>query len=141
MLNYQPLALDYYQHCIDYEAENYRGYDHRGNLYSRLGNYTVAIKDYDRAILYQTDLIEGYYNPVIALEKIGGKREAFKDYKIVLKCSPNLFLAKNAPSSYQNRARVQIEIADEEVELANLSSNSPQGYQVFRFVLCSGRGL
>jgi hypothetical protein len=38
-------------------------------------------------------------------------------------------LAKNAPSSYQNRARVQIEMADEEVELANLSSNSRREYQ------------
>jgi tetratricopeptide (TPR) repeat protein len=129
-LNHQSLALDYYQRFIGYETENYRGYYHRGNLYSRLGNYAAAIKDYDLAILYQPDLIEGYYNRAIALEKIGGKREAFKDYKIVLKCSPNLFLAKNAPSSYQNRARVQIEIADEEVELANLSSNSPQGYQM-----------
>ncbi|AVQ74424.1 hypothetical protein B5D77_22120 [Microcystis sp. MC19] len=129
LLGHQSLALDYYQRFIGYETENYRGYYHRGNLYSHLGNYAAAIKDYDLAISYQPDLIEGYYNRAIALEKIGGKREAFKDYKIVLKCSPNLFLAKNAPSSYQNRARVQIEIADEEVELANLSSNSPQGYQ------------
>jgi tetratricopeptide (TPR) repeat protein len=129
LLNHQSLALDYYQRFIGYETENYRGYYHRGNLYSHLGNYAAAIKDYNLAISYQPDLIEGYYNRAIALEKIGGKREAFKDYKIVLKCSPNLFLAKNAPSSYQNRARVQIEMADEEVELANLSNNSPEGYQ------------
>ncbi|MBC1190089.1 tetratricopeptide repeat protein [Microcystis aeruginosa CS-558/01A06] len=129
LLDHQSLALDYYQRFIGYETENYRGYYHRGQLYSRWGNYAEAIKDYDLAILYKPDLIEGYYNRAIALEKIGGKREAFKDYKIVLKCSPKLFLAKNAPSSYQNRARVQLEIADEEVELANLSSNSPQGYQ------------
>jgi tetratricopeptide (TPR) repeat protein len=129
LLNHQSLALDYYQSFIGYETENYRGYYHRGQLYSRLGNYPAAIKDYNLAIFYQPDLIEGYYYRAIALEKIGGKRDAFKDYKIVLKCSPNLFLAKNAPSSYQNRARVQIEIADEEVELANLSNNSSQGYQ------------
>ncbi|CCI26075.1 Tetratricopeptide repeat protein [Microcystis aeruginosa PCC 9809] len=129
LLNHQSLALDYYQRFIGYETEDYRGYYHRGQLYSQWGNYAEAIKDYDLAILYKPDLIEGYYNRAIALEKIGGKREAFKDYKIVLKCSPKLFLAKNAPSSYQNRARVQLEIADEEVELANLSSNSPQGYQ------------
>ncbi|AKV66368.1 tetratricopeptide repeat protein [Microcystis panniformis] len=129
LLNHQSLALDYYQRFIGYETEDYRGYYHRGQLYSQWGNYAEAIKDYDLAISYKPDLIEGYYNRAIALEKIGGKREAFKDYKIVLKCSPKLFLAKNAPSSYQNRARVQIEIADEEVELANLSSNSPQGYQ------------
>jgi tetratricopeptide (TPR) repeat protein len=129
LLNHQSLALDYYQRFIGYETENYQGYYHRGQLYSRLGNYPAAIKDYNLAIFYQPDLIEGYYYRAIALEKIGGKRDAFKDYKIVLKCSPNLFLAKNAPSSYQNRARVQIEIADEEVELANLSNNSSQGYQ------------
>ncbi|WP_072924750.1 tetratricopeptide repeat protein [Microcystis aeruginosa] len=129
LLNHQSLALDYYQRFIGYETEDYRGYYHRGQLYSQWGNYAEAIKDYDLAISYKPDLIEGYYNRAIALEKIGGKREAFKDYKIVLKCSPKLFLAKNAPSSYQNRARVQIEMADEEVELANLSSNSPQGYQ------------
>ncbi|GBF54005.1 TPR repeat-containing protein [Microcystis sp. 0824] len=129
LLDHQSLALDYYQRFIGYETENYRGYYHRGNLYSHLGNYAAAIKDYNLAISYQPDLIEGYYNRAIALEKIGDKREAFKDYKIVLKCSPNLFLAKNAPSSYQNRARVQIEMADEEVELANLSNNSLQGYQ------------
>ncbi|CCI02913.1 tetratricopeptide repeat protein [Microcystis aeruginosa] len=129
LLNHQSLALDYYQRFIGYETEDYRGYYHRGQLYSQWGNYAEAIKDYDLAILYKPDLIEGYYNRAIALEKIGGKREAFKDYKIVLKCSPKLFLAKNAPSSYQNRARVQLEIADEEVELANLSSNSLSGYQ------------
>jgi tetratricopeptide (TPR) repeat protein len=129
LLNHQSLALDYYQRFIGYETENYRGYYHRGNLYSHLGNYAAAIKDYDLAISYKPDLIEGYYNRAIALEKIGRKRDAFKDYKIVLKCSPKLFLAKNAPSSYQNRARVQIEMADEEVELANLSNNSPEGYQ------------
>ncbi len=129
LLNHQSLALDYYRRFIGYETEDYRGYYHRGQLYSQWGNYAAAIKDYDLAILYKPDLIEGYYNRAIALEKIGGKREAFKDYKIVLKCSPNLFLAKNAPSSYQNRARVQIEMADEEVELANLSNNSPEGYQ------------
>jgi tetratricopeptide (TPR) repeat protein len=129
LLNHQSLALDYYQRFIGYETEDYRGYYHRGQLYSQWGNYAEAIKDYDLAISYKPDLIEGYYNRAIALEKIGGKREAFKDYKIVLKCSPKLFLAKNAPSSYQNRARVQIEMADEEVELANLSSNSLSGYQ------------
>jgi tetratricopeptide (TPR) repeat protein len=129
LLNHQSLALDYYQRFIGYETEDYRGYYHRGQLYSQWGNYAEAIKDYDLAISYKPDLIEGYYNRAIALEKIGGKREAFKDYKIVLKCSPKLFLAKNAPSSYQNRARVQLEIADEEVELANLSSNSLSGYQ------------
>lgn len=129
LLNHPSLALDYYQRFIGYETESYRGYYHRGKLYSRLGNYAAAIKDYSLAIFYQPDLMVGYYNRAIALEKIGGKRDAFKDYKIVLKCSPNLFLEKNAPSSYQNRARVQIEIADEEVELANLSNNSLQGYQ------------
>jgi tetratricopeptide (TPR) repeat protein len=129
LLDHQSLALDYYQRFIGYETEDYRGYYHRGQLYSQWGNYAEAIKDYDLAILYKPDLIEGYYNRAIALEKIGRKRDAFKDYKIVLKCSPNLFLAKNAPSSYQNRARVQIEMADEEVELANLSNNSPEGYQ------------
>ncbi|MFM7351550.1 MAG: tetratricopeptide repeat protein, partial [Microcystis aeruginosa] len=129
LLNHQSLALDYYQRFIGYETEDYRGYYHRGQLYSQWGNYAEAIKDYDLAILYQPDLIEVYYNRAIALEKIGGKRKAFKDYKIVLKCSPKLFLAKNAPSSYQNRARIQIEMADEEVELANLSNNSPEGYQ------------
>ncbi|MDJ0526935.1 MAG: tetratricopeptide repeat protein, partial [Microcystis sp. M53600_WE12] len=108
LLDHQSLALDYYQRFIGYETENYRGYYHRGQLYSRWGNYAEAIKDYDLAILYQPDLIELYYNRAIALEKIGRKRDAFKDYKIVLKCSPKLFLAKNAPSSYQNRARVQI---------------------------------
>ncbi|ARI80180.1 tetratricopeptide repeat protein [Microcystis aeruginosa] len=129
LLNHQSLALDYYQRFIGYETESYRGYYHRGNLYSQLGNYPAAIQDYNLAIFYQPDLMTGYYQRAIALEKIGGKRDAFKDYKIVLKCSPKLFLAKNAPSSYRNRARVQIEIADEEVELANLSNNSPQGYQ------------
>ena len=129
LLNHPSLALDYYQRFIGYETESYRGYYHRGKLYSRLGNYAAAIKDYSLAIFYQPDLMVGYYNRAIALEKIGGKRDAFKDYKIVLKCSPNLFLEKNAPSSYQNRARVQLEIADEEVELANLSNNSLQGYQ------------
>ncbi len=58
LLDHQSLALDYYQRFIGYETENYRGYYHRGQLYSRWGNYAEAIKDYDLAILYQPDLIE-----------------------------------------------------------------------------------
>ncbi|MFM7711351.1 MAG: hypothetical protein ACKO7A_01005, partial [Microcystis sp.] len=52
LLNHQSLALDYYQRFIGYETEDYRGYYHRGQLYSQWGNYAEAIKDYDLAILY-----------------------------------------------------------------------------------------
>ncbi len=60
-------AIDFYNQALQIYPELGFLYYNRANLYNKMQNYMLAIDDYDKAISYQSNLAEAYYNKGLTL--------------------------------------------------------------------------
>jgi len=80
-----------------YYADAYLG---RGNAHSRNNDIQAAIDDYTRAIEYQPELAEAFYNRAVSLVALAKWHEAIQDYDRAIEINPRYVHA------YANRAGV-----------------------------------
>ena len=67
---------------INPETESYLN---RGNAYVSLGNYKLAISDFDRAIEINPNYAKAYFNRGLAYNILGKYNQAIEDFKIASK--------------------------------------------------------
>ena len=98
-------AFDHYNKAlliIDYDDVYYN----RGNAYVRLGNYQLALKDYNKAISLNPNSADTYNNRGFIYIKLGRYQQAFDDY------SKAISLKMDYAEAYSNRAFVYLSLGD-----------------------------
>lgn len=93
--------------------DNALALNNRGRAYSRLGHYTLAIRDYDRAIMVDPRYELPYYNRAVAYDKLHDHERALVDFERALTIKPDLAIAYESRAVTYNRlGRYQEAIAD-----------------------------
>jgi tetratricopeptide (TPR) repeat protein len=64
-------------------------YNDRGLAYFSLGNFELAISDFDRAIQFDTNNALAYYNRACACQRKGHYREAIHHFTLALQRDPH----------------------------------------------------
>ena len=83
--SYPEQALKYYDKAIALKpAEVWFDYVNKGNAYSALGEYQLAIESYQKALDAKPHFNEAYYNRGLVYDKMGDTSEAIKNYKLAL---------------------------------------------------------
>jgi tetratricopeptide (TPR) repeat protein len=91
-------SLTLWNHELKIFPNSYEACRNRGQAYSDLGNYTQAIKDYDRAIKLNPFDTRAYVNRGVAYAELGNFQKAVENYNIAIRINPNDIKA------YYNRA-------------------------------------
>lgn len=71
----------------------------QGNDYNELGQYKLAIEEYNKAIRVQSDYFPAYFNRGIIHSKLGHYQQAIEDYTEVIRLKPDYAEAYNNRSS------------------------------------------
>ena len=76
-----------FSHALQVTKDNYLAHNARGITYGELGQYHLAIKDFNKAIGLKQDYTDAYYNRGVAYAKLGQYQLAIEDFSkaIVLK--------------------------------------------------------
>ena len=70
------------------EPQDARGYNERGNRYSRTGIYGKAISDYTSAIELDSTFVEAYFNRGGSYYEVGWYEEALADLSKAIQLDP-----------------------------------------------------
>ena len=70
-------------------------YNSRGIIFAEEGDYSSAIKDYDKALSLKKDYYDAHLNKAVALKNISKFNEAIKYLEICIKLRPNDFKIYN----------------------------------------------
>lgn len=90
-------AIEYLNELIKMKPDLVEAYNNRGNAYSDLGQYQLAIEDYFRAIRLKRDYALAYNNRGHAYAAIGKYEWAIEDYDKAISLNPDYAL------TYRNR--------------------------------------
>ncbi len=80
--------------------EKARGYNNRGNIYSRDGKYELGLKDFNQAIKVQPNYVDAYYNRGNAYYRQNKYELALNDFNKAIELAPD------HPQAYNNRGSV-----------------------------------
>ena len=75
-------AIEYLSNAIKLQPDDADAYNRRGNVYYKLGQFQLAIKDYNEVIRLKPDYVNAYYSLANAYYKIGQYQRAVEDLKI-----------------------------------------------------------
>jgi tetratricopeptide (TPR) repeat protein len=68
---------------------NYLAHNARGITYGELGQYQLAIEDFNKAISLKQDYADAYYNRGYAYTNLGQYQRAIEDYNEVIRLKPD----------------------------------------------------
>jgi tetratricopeptide (TPR) repeat protein len=91
------------------------GYFYRGNIMFRVGNYAMAVKDYNRAISLKPDHAEFYRNRGSAKDNMHNSEEAVKDFTKAIELFPeyaSAYMDRGGARAKQKNRDLQGAIAD-----------------------------
>ncbi len=107
-------SITLWNHVLQKYPDNSLALNNRGRAFSRLGHYSLAIRDYDRAILADPQYELPYYNRAVAYEKMNDYDQALADYARALEIKPNLAIA------YESRGALLSHLGRYEPAIADL---------------------
>lgn len=106
-------AIEYFNAAIKLEPTYANAYNSRGEAYSELGQYQLAIKDYSEAIKLKPDDFYYITNRAVAYNNLGMYQAAVDDYSKVLRLKPDYALAyHNRGVAYNELGQHQLAIVD-----------------------------
>ena len=126
-------SFTFFDYTVKYAPTSWRVYEHLGNAFSIDDNHDEAIDAYTRAVYFNPDHIDGYYNIANELKKAGKYNDAVAFYKMAIDKDPeqadayinlaNTYLRfGNAPLAiemYQKALNIDSENADTYFNLGN----------------------
>jgi tetratricopeptide (TPR) repeat protein len=80
-VRYWQNSITLFDHTLNVTDNNYIIYNGRGTAYSNRGNYTQAIKDYDKVIEINPEYVGAYSNRGNVYLKLGNESQAEEDMK------------------------------------------------------------
>ena len=84
-------------HSGEYSGEDLAAaYNNRGFSYDDLGEYRLAIKDFDEALRLDPNYAYAYNNRGVAYDNLGEHRRAIQDYDQALRFDPGYAIAYNS---------------------------------------------
>jgi tetratricopeptide (TPR) repeat protein len=92
---YWKNSIVLFSHTVQVTKDNYLAYLNRGWAYFSLGDYQLAIDDYNQAIRLNPDYTEAYYNRGIAYFNLGHYQLAIDDYNQAIRLNPDYAEAYN----------------------------------------------
>jgi protein O-mannosyl-transferase len=127
-VGYWRSNITLFGHALEATSDNYVIQENRGAAYAKLGNYSRAIEDYDRAIEINPQYSEAYNNRGVAYGKLGNYRRAIEDYDRAIEIDPECVL------SYVYRGAAYLELANPGQALSDydraiaIDPENPDGY-------------
>ena len=106
--------------------DNHRALNNRGLVYSAEGNYPLAIRDFDQAIVLNPVYVRAYNNRAIAYGSSGELDLAIRDLNKIIELNPNHAKAyNNRGVTYANKGEFDQAIRDFEkaIQLAQASGD------------------
>ncbi|CAI2181311.1 8752_t:CDS:2 [Funneliformis geosporum] len=92
---YWKEAIDKYTKAIYLDPNDHLSYTNRATTYSKMKNYTAAIKDCKESIRIEPEYAKAYYRLANSLKALFYNDESLDAYNTFLKLDPNNILAKN----------------------------------------------
>jgi hypothetical protein len=78
-----------YQHTIQTIKDEAYAHHIRGITYGKLGQYQLAIEEFDKALHLKPYYVKAYYNRGLAYAKLGQHQRAVEDYSQAIKIMPD----------------------------------------------------
>ncbi|MEZ4669361.1 MAG: tetratricopeptide repeat protein [Anaerolineae bacterium] len=94
-MNQIELAIEDFDHAIEFDAQNALAYAHRGVIYIKLQDWTRALSDYNQFIALQPEDFLGYNNRGIVHFNQGNLESATADYQKSIELNPDNHYAYN----------------------------------------------
>jgi hypothetical protein len=88
----------------------------RGVAYGKLGNYALAISDFDRAIEINPKYADTYYNRGLTYRKLGNHRQALEDFDRAIEINPEY------AEAYYNRGVVYAILRNERQAIEDMKT-------------------
>ena len=105
-VGYWQDSLTLYDHSLKVTVNSWLIHYNRGVVYGNLGNTSLAIDDYSRAIEIAPRYVSPYINRGIAYAKLGNYSQAIKDYDKAIEIKPRY------SSLYNNRGNAFIHLGN-----------------------------
>ena len=118
------MALEYYNHLLSIDPENYAAYNERGNLYIRLHDYKKAETDFNDATRIQPEVATAYFNRGMLFLKQGAYINALADVEKVLKYKPSA-----AGKAYALQAAIYAEMKETTLFYSNFERALQKGFR------------
>lgn len=126
--NYKE-AIRYSNVMISLDSTSAKGYYNRGCVYQVMSDDSLALLDYNKAILLNPDYTDAYYNRGIIFEEYDRHDSALSDYNKAIKLNPSY-----VADIYNNRGNVYMEkdMPDNAIEdyskVISIDSSSVKAY-------------
>lgn len=88
-------AERFFSELLEREPENAWGYNLRGLVRERQGEFEAAVEDFTRAVRYDPQMASAYNNRGIAFDRRGEPKRALEDYEAAIKLDPAYAAAYN----------------------------------------------
>jgi len=92
---YWENSIELFSHTLRVTKNNYLVHNNRGFTYDNLGQYQLAISDFNKAISLKEDYADAYYNRGRSYYKMGHYQHATEDYNKVIRLKPGYAYAYN----------------------------------------------
>lgn len=104
-------AIGFSNVILQLDSTSAKGYYKRGCIYQAMGNDSIALLDYNKTILLNSDYTDAYYNRGVIYENKEQYEQALRDYNRVIRMKPSYL-----GDVYNNRGNVYL--AENEIEKA-----------------------
>jgi tetratricopeptide (TPR) repeat protein len=110
---YWKNSITIFTHTLQVTKNNFFAHNQRGADYDKLGQYQLAIEDYNEAIRLKPDLAETYNRRGNVYDKLGQYQLSIKDYNEAIRLKPDLVGAyNNRGNVYDKLGQYQLAIED-----------------------------
>ena len=110
---YWKNSITIFTHTLQVTKNNFFAHNQRGADYDKLGQYQLAIEDYNEAIPLKPDLAETYNRRGNVYDKLGQYQSAIEDYNEAIRLKPDLVGAyNNRGNLYDKLGQYQLAIED-----------------------------
>lgn len=87
-VGYWSDSVALFSHTLKITDNNWLIYNSRGNAYYDLGNYRLAVDDFDKAIEFKPDYATAYSNRGAVYNHLGNYKKAIEDFDRAIKIKP-----------------------------------------------------